>query len=196
MPHKLAAFAEKWGGRVIHPSTDCVFSGKKGGYSEDDPSDAEDLYGKTKYLGELQLRKRTDPAHFDDRPRARGAQIPARLAALSRGEDRPGIQRVIYSGVTTLELAELVTLIVLRFPALSGLYQVASEPISKYDLLCLLKDAFRVAVEIVPEDTTISDRSMKGDKLRQAMGYQCPSWPELIRALAEDPTPYDRRDDR
>jgi dTDP-4-dehydrorhamnose reductase len=91
-----------------------------------------------------------------------------------------------------VELAELVTLIVRRFPELSGLYQVASEPISKYDLLCLLKEAFKVPVEIIPDDTVVSDRSMKGDKLKQATGYQSPPWPELIQGLSKDPTPYDR----
>ena len=53
LPHQLAHWAAKWGGRVIHFSTDCVFDGTRGGYTEDSPSDAEDLYGKSKYLGEV-----------------------------------------------------------------------------------------------------------------------------------------------
>lgn len=196
LPHKLAAFAGRWGGRVIHPSTDCVFNGKKGEYSEDDPSDAEDLYGRTKYLGELSCSN-----GLTLRTSIIGRELVEHKSLLDwlLSQERKTIQgfrRVIYSGVTTQELADLVARIILGFPELNGLYQVASEPISKYDLLGLLKDAYKVAVEIVPEDVTVSDRSLKGDKLRQAIGYRCPSWPELIRTLAEDPTPYDRLDVR
>ena len=196
LPHKLAAFAEKWGGRIIHPSTDCVFSGKKGGYTEEDLSDAEDLYGRTKYLGEVSCENA-----LTLRTSIIGRELVEHKSLLDwllsqNGKTIRGFRRVIYSGVTTNELAELVALVVRRFPELNGLYQVASEPISKHDLLCQIKEAFGVAVEIIPDDTTISDRSLKGDKLRQAIGYRCPSWPELIRALAEDRTPYDRLDVR
>ena len=196
LPHKLAAFAEKWGGRIIHPSTDCVFSGKKGGYREDDPSDAEDLYGRTKYLGELKCENA-----LTLRTSIIGRELVEHKSLLDwllsqDGKTVKGFRRVIYSGVTTPELAEVVTLVIRRFPELSGLYQVASEPISKYDLLGLIKDAFKLAVEIIPDDTTISDRSMRSDKLRQAIGYRCPAWPVLVRALAEDPTPYERLDVR
>ena len=103
-----------------------------------------------------------------------------------------GFRRVIYSGVTTNHLADLVEQIVQRHRGLNGLYQVASAPISKYDLLAAIRAAYRMDIEITPDETEISDRSMSGDKLRAAIGYVAPPWPELIAQLAEDSTPYER----
>ena len=107
-----------------------------------------------------------------------------------RGRTIKGFKWVIYSGVTTNQLAEVVLLVIRQFPHLHGLYQVVSEPISKYDLLCLLKDAYKLDVKILADEMEVSDRSMKGDKFRSATGYVCPAWPELVQVLAQDPTPY------
>src|ERR1039458_2822961 len=190
LPHKLAALAEGWGGRVIHPSADCVFDGKRGGYTEDDDSGAEDLYGKSKFLGEL---------HCDNGLTLRTSIIGRELVEhrslldwflMQQGKTVPGVRRVIYFGVTTNQLAEVVTLVIQKFPGLHGLFQVVSEPISKHDLLCLIRDAYKLEVNITPEDGEVSDRSMKGDKFREATGYVSPPWTELVRRLAEDPTPY------
>ena len=190
LPHKLAAFAGAWGGRVIHPSTDCVFDGKRGGYTEADDSSAEDLYGKSKFLGELRcdngLTLRTSII---------GRELVEHRSLLDwfliqQDKTVRGFRRVIYSGVTTNQLAEVVTMIIQKSPGLHGLFQVVSEPISKHDLLCLIRDAYKLEVNITPEDREVSDRSMKGDKFREATGYVSPPWPELVRRLAEDPTPY------
>jgi dTDP-4-dehydrorhamnose reductase len=190
LPHKLAAFAGAWGGRVIHPSTDCVFDGKRGGYTEADDSSAEDLYGKSKFLGEV---------HCDNGLTLRTSIIGRELVEhrslldwflMQQGKTVRGFRRVIYSGVTTNQLAEVVTLVIQKSPGLHGLFQVVSQPISKHDLLCLIRDAYKLEVNIVPEDREVSDRSMKGDKFREATGYVSPPWTELVRRLAEDPTPY------
>jgi dTDP-4-dehydrorhamnose reductase len=108
-----------------------------------------------------------------------------------KGRSIRGFRRVIYSGVTTNHLADLVADIIRNHPGLCGLYQVASQPIFKYDLLCLLRDAYRLDVEIRPDDTEQSDRSMSGEKLRRAIGYSAPSWPEMVNQLGTDPTPYE-----
>jgi len=192
LPHKLAEFALEWGGRIIHPSTDCVFSGRIGGYSEDDLSDADDLYGKSKSLGEL---------HYKNSLTLRTSIIGRELTEFKSllewlifqgGRTVKGFNKVIYSGVTTIELANVVALIISKYPGLSGLFQVVSEPISKYDLLNMLKEAFGLTIEITTDSSVVSDRSMKGDKFRLATGYQCPQWPELVQALAQDPTPYNQ----
>jgi dTDP-4-dehydrorhamnose reductase len=94
--------------------------------------------------------------------------------------------------VTTNYLAELVASIIQEHPGLNGLYQVASDPISKYDLLCLLREAYQLDVRIEPDDLEVSDRSMRCDRLREAIAYKCPSWPVLARQLAEDNTPYEK----
>ena len=190
LPHRLSEIAEDWRGRVIHFSTDCVFSGRKGAYSENDPSDAQDLYGRTKFLGEI-----ARPNALTLRTSIIGRELVEHRSLLDwflsrSGERVRGFRKVIYSGVTTNYLAETVADIIEKNAGLSGLYQVASQPISKFDLLHLLRDAYRLNVEIEPDDTEICDRSMLGDKFREATGLPCPDWPELVRRLAEDPTPY------
>jgi dTDP-4-dehydrorhamnose reductase len=192
LPHMLAQMAARWGGRVIHFSTDCVFNGTRGGYTEEDISDAEDLYGKTKFLGEV-----AGPNALTLRTSIIGRELTEHRSLLDwflaqNHKAIRGYRRVIYSGVTTNYLSELVASIIQEHPGLNGLYQVASEPISKYDLLCLLREAYQLDVRIEPDDLEVSDRSMRCDKLRVAIGYQCPPWPALARQLAEDNTPYEK----
>ena len=192
LPHKLAQIAARWGGRVIHFSTDCVFNGKRGGYVEEDSSDAEDLYGKTKFLGEVAVANAlTLRTSIIGRELTEHRSLLDWFLAQNQKTIR-GYRRVIYSGVTTNHLAELVVSIIQGHPGLNGLYQVASEPISKYDLLCLLREAYELDGRIEPDDLEVSDRSMRCDKLREAIAYKCPPWPVLARQLAEDNTPYEK----
>jgi dTDP-4-dehydrorhamnose reductase len=192
LPHKLAEWSSTWGGRVVHFSTDCVFSGRRGGYREEDPSDAEDLYGKTKYLGEV-----AGPNALTLRTSIIGRELVEHRSLLDwflaqKGKTVRGFRRVIYSGVTTNYLSQVVSELLSRPVALSGLYQVTSQPIAKYDLLCQIKDAYGLEVEILPEDDEVSDRSMTGERFAAATGMKTPPWPDLVKALASDPTPYAR----
>jgi dTDP-4-dehydrorhamnose reductase len=192
LPHKLAEFAEVWGGKVIHFSTDCVFSGRDGGYTEASPSDAEDLYGKSKYLGEVAAENA-----LTLRTSIIGRELSHFRSLLEwflsqNGKSVRGFKRVIYSGVTTNYMADLVCRIVSEHPTLSGLYQVTSPAISKYDLLSMIRDAFRLDIEIVPDENEVSNRSMIGDRFLQATGYRSPDWPGLVAQLANDPTPYEK----
>jgi dTDP-4-dehydrorhamnose reductase len=192
LPHMLVEMTRGWGGRVIHVSTDCVFSGKRGRYTEDDPSDAEDLYGKTKYLGEL-----TAENGLTLRTSIIGRELASFGSLLEwflsqQGKRVRGFTRVLYSGVTTNYLSGLVGDIIADSLDLVGLYQVTSPTLSKHDLLCRLRDAYGMAVDIVPDDSEVSDRSLVGDRFIAATGYRQPSWPELIEQLVGDPTPYDQ----
>ncbi len=192
LPHKLAEYARDWGGRVVHFSTDCVFSGTKGRYNEEDPSDAEDLYGKSKYLGEVTVENA-----LTLRTSIIGRELSQFRSLLEwflaqRGKTIRGFRNVIYSGVTTNYISELVGRLISDHPTLHGLYQVTSPPISKYELLCQLRDAYHLDVEIQPHDGEISDRSMIGEKFIHATGYRYPTWCELIAQLANDPTPYEK----
>jgi dTDP-4-dehydrorhamnose reductase len=192
LPHRLAEWCAWWGGRLIQFSTDCVFSGGRGSYREEDPSDAPDLYGRTKFLGEVHASNAlTLRTSIIGRELAHHASLLDWFLAQNHGCVR-GYRRVIYSGVTTNHLAELVELIVAEHRDLSGLYQVVSTPIAKYDLLRGIRDAYRLDIEISPDETEISDRSMCGQKLREAIGYQAPAWPDLLAQLARDPAPYER----
>jgi dTDP-4-dehydrorhamnose reductase len=191
LPHLLAEWALGWGGRLIHFSTDCVFSGRKGHYTENDPSDAEDLYGKSKYLGEVAI----DNA-LTLRTSIIGRELTHFKSLLEwflaqKGKKVKGFRHVIYSGVTTNYISELVGKIIAEHPELSGLYQVTAPAITKHDLLCLLRDAYNLDIEIVPEDGEISDRSMIGKRFLKVTGYKEPTWDYLISQLTNDKTPYD-----
>jgi dTDP-4-dehydrorhamnose reductase len=192
LPHRLAALSAIWQGRLIHFSTDCVFSGRRGSYSEEDQPDAEDFYGKAKFLGEV-----TAPNSLTLRTSIIGrelSQFKSLLEWLLQQNHRKimGYTRAFYSGVTTNYMAGLVAKIIKEQPSLCGLYQVTSATISKYDLLCLVRDAYEMDVEIERDDKFLCDRSMIGEKFVKATGYRTPSWPELVAQLRHDPTPYDQ----
>ena len=190
LPHRLAEILAEWGGRVIHISTDCVFSGRRGHYTEDDRSDAEDLYGRTKALGEVvapnALTLRTS---MIGRELTQHGSLLDWLLRQNHGTVR-GFTRAVYSGVTTNHLAEIVACVLKDHSTLSGLYQVTSDAINKYDLLCVLRAAYDLDIDIVADDTLACDRSLVGDKFHDAVGYTCPPWPALADQLATDSTPY------
>ncbi len=192
LPHKLAELCQRWGGRLIHFSTDCVFSGKCGSYREENFADAEDLYGRTKFLGEV-----TSGKSLTLRTSIIGREL-AHVASLlewflSQNHQKvKGYTKAFFSGVTTNWLAEVVADLIENHPNLSGLYQVTSQTISKFDLLSLLREAYDLDIEIVRDDEFLCDRSMVGDKFARATGYVCPSWRELVLQLAADSTPYEK----
>lgn len=191
LPHRLAALGGEWGGRLIHFSTDCVFRGDRGSYGEEDLPDATDLYGRSKALGEVEtgnaLTLRTSII---------GRELRERRSLLEwflshSGRPVRGFRRVIWSGITTNCAARLVEEILARHAGLSGLFQASGGRISKYDLLCLLRDAYSPGTEVVPDDDECSDRSLLGDKLHQATGWLAPDYPAMIREMAADTTPYE-----
>jgi dTDP-4-dehydrorhamnose reductase len=191
LPHRLADLCRTAGTRLIHISTDCVFNGRKGGYTEDDPPDAEDLYGRSKLLGELD---RPDSLTLRTSIIGRDFQHDHGLLEwflAQRGGVVKGYRGVIYSGLTTRALARLIAALIEWHPRLAGLYQAASSPISKHDLLATIRDTLDLAVTIEPVAEPRSDRSMKAERLAAATGYRAPSWREMIADLAADPTPYD-----
>ena len=191
LPHELAELCAEWHGRLIHFSTDCVFSGRCGHYQENDPSDAEDLYGKSKFLGEVTASNAlTLRTSIIGRELAEHRSLLDWFLSQKNGTTVRGFRRVIYSGITTNEMANVVTMIIRELPTLSGLFQVAAEPISKYDLLALVRDAYGLDITLEPDDGEMSDRSMNGKKFREATGWRAPSWPVMVRELAADPTPY------
>lgn len=191
LPHELAAICEEMGTRLIHFSTDCVFSGAKGAYREDDPSDAQDLYGMTKVLGEV-----AEPPSLTLRSSIIGRELGHRSSLLEwflaqEGRKVKGFRRALYSGLTTTRMAHLVGDLIQNHPDLSGLYHVAGPWISKYELLCLARDTFGVKIEIVPDDEIIIDRTLVADRFESATGYRPPTWQEMLSEVASDPTPYE-----
>jgi len=190
LPHQLAEWASAWGGRLIHFSTDCVFNGKKGNYKEDDLSDAEDLYGKSKYLGEV----RRDNALIL-RTSIIGRELEGFHSLLEwflaqKGRTVEGFVNAIYSGVTTNYLSQLVSRIIDKKPSLAGLYHIASQPISKYDLLNKIKQFYHLGVNIKPNYDFRCNRSMHNKAFLEQTGFAILDWDSLLTELAAEPTPY------
>jgi len=184
-PHRLAVICQVAGARLIHLSTDCVFSGRKGGYVEDDISDASDIYGRTKFLGEVsQAHCVTIRTSIIGLELARKSSLIEWFLAQT-GEVR-GYRRAIYSGVTTLEMARVIDHILCHCPTLSGVWHIASAPITKYDILCtLIKLLDRNDVNIVPYDDFVADRSLNAECFQQKTGYISPAWDTMLIELAQ-----------
>jgi dTDP-4-dehydrorhamnose reductase len=190
LPHRISLICRAAKIRMIHISTDCVFSGKKGHYTENDPSDAEDLYGRTKFLGEV-----TYPHCITLRTSIIGMELKNRLGLiewfLAQKGTIKGFRNAIYTGFTTDEIARIIARIIIPNPDLNGLYQVSSDPISKYDLLMLAKTAFRKEIDIQPDEEFRSDRSLDSTRFREATGYQPPSWQAMLTEMAASLPFYD-----
>jgi dTDP-4-dehydrorhamnose reductase len=190
-PHRVAALATDSGARLIHLSTDCVFLGRKGNYTESDFPDPEDLYGRSKLLGEVNgercLTIRTSMIGRE----LKDAHGLLEWFLSQEGRQVRGFKRAIFSGLTTPALAGIIGDIIADQPNLSGVWHVASEPISKFDLLTLVKQTYGLAIEIEPDDTFVCDRSLNGSRFLEATGIEVPSWPEMIGRMRADPTPYD-----
>lgn len=185
LPHRLARLCELAGARLIHVSTDCVFSGRKGLYQESDLSDAEDLYGKSKYIGELHDL----PHAITLRTSIIGHELGSSYALvdwfLSQQGGVKGFSRAIFSGLPTVELARVMKDFVVPHPELYGLYHVAAEPISKLELLQLVAAQYGKQIEIRPDDALVLDRSLDGSRFRRETGYVAPAWPDLVREMYE-----------
>ncbi len=182
LPHRLARLCELAGARLVHMSTDCVFSGEKGNYSEIDPSDAKDLYGKSKYLGEVSY-----PHAITLRTSIIGHELQSARGLvgwfLSQQASCNGYTKAIFSGLPTVVLAQIVRDVVIPRPDLSGVFHVAAQPISKYDLLKLIADFYGKQFEIIPDDKVVIDRSLNAERFREATGYVAPEWPILIKTM-------------
>ena len=186
LPHRLAVLCRAVGARLVHLSTDCVFSGRKGNYTEGDVADAEDLYGRTKLLGEV-----TDAGCITLRTSIIGLELSRRTGLIEwflaqRGEIR-GFIKAIYTGLTTAEMSRVIERVLVEHPHLSGVWQVASEPINKYDLLVRFSEVLgRYDVHIVPDDTVSIDRSLLPVAFEKATGYSAPGWNEMLKELGAE----------
>jgi dTDP-4-dehydrorhamnose reductase len=189
-PHQVAQICYTANSRLIHISTDCVFSGRGGNYTEDDLSDAEDLYGRSKYLGEIS---------GDHRLTIRTSLIGRELLGSNgliewflgnEGKTVPGYVKAFFSGLTTNAIARLLAQIIQEHPELNGVWHIASDPISKHDLLALVKDVFALDIQITPDDSVVVNRSLSAEKLRKATGIVAPAWRKMIEEMHQDTTDY------
>lgn len=191
LPHRLADIAGNIGARFIQISTDCVFKGDRGNYSELDEPDATDLYGKSKELGEATgencLTIRTS---IIGRELQTGHGLVEWVLA-NRGTKVRGFANAIFSGFPTLVLADIISSLIRDHSKLSGLYHVSSEPINKFDLLNLIKESYKIDLEIERFEDFHIDRSLDSTKFRTETGFSPKPWCEMVAEMANDKTPYD-----
>jgi len=191
-PHQVSELSEEFQFRLINISTDCVFSGEKGNYSECDLADAHDLYGKSKHLGEVStgncLTLRTSII---------GRELETAHSLVewflgNRGKSIKGFINAIYTGFPTVVLADILSNLIENYPDLCGLYHVSSEPINKFNLLTLINEAYQAEIEIEPFEDFVIDRSLDSSKFREATGFEPINWIEMIRIMAADNVVYQK----
>lgn len=184
LPHRLARLCDAVGARLVHMSTDCVFSGKEGMYTEADFADADDLYGRSKFLGEVDypnaITLRTSIiGHERD-----GARSLINWFLSQEGRVK-GYARAVFSGLPTVEIARIIRDYVIPNPELHGIFHLSAEPINKFDLLTLVAEVYGKSIEIVSDDKLVIDRSLDSTRFRQATGFSPEQWPQLIRRMHE-----------
>lgn len=182
LPHRLVRLCQVADARLVHISTDCVFSGSRGMYREEEPADAQDLYGRSKHLGETDY-----PNAVTLRTSIIGQELASAHGLVGWFLAQPGpvrgFARAVFSGLPTVELARVIRDHVLPRPHMNGLYHVSAAPINKYELLKLVAQAYGRTNEITPDDALVIDRSLDSTRFRQLTGYVPPAWPELVRAM-------------
>ncbi len=191
LPHQLATICREQNVRLVHFSTDCVFSGLKGRYKVDDVADAVDLYGHSKFLGEV-----SGEHAITIRSSIIGRELGTANGLVEwflsqRGKKVQGWKNAIYSGFTTIEMARIVRLVLSKHQDLTGVWQVASEPISKLHLLKLIRVKMRLDVEIEPVEEPEIDRSLDGGPFEQLTGYRAPTWDSMVEELAKEAPEYE-----
>jgi dTDP-4-dehydrorhamnose reductase len=190
LPHQLAQITGARGARLIHFSTDCVFSGQRGNYVEDDVPDPVDLYGRSKLLGEV-----VAPNALTLRTSIVGRELRGHLGLIDwflsqRGRRINGYVRALYSGLTTIATAELIARLIRDHPELQGLWQVSADPISKFDLLQIVKRVYGLDIDIAPDESFACDRRLDSTRFRKYTGWSPPSWEDMIVSMHLDEADY------
>jgi dTDP-4-dehydrorhamnose reductase len=182
LPHRLARLCDVARARLVHVSTDCVFSGARGNYIEGDSPDAQDLYGRSKLLGEVDY-----PHAVTLRTSIIGHELSSANGLvgwfLAQQGRVSGYRRAVFSGLPTIELARVIRDHVLPRPALRGTYHVSASPINKFDLLKLVARTYGKEIEIVEDDAVLIDRSLDSTRFRTETGYVPDDWPALVARM-------------
>jgi len=185
-PHQLSNWALAFKKRLIHFSTDCIFSGSEGSYLEDTIPDALDYYGKTKGLGEINSKSSLTIRSSMIGPELFNKTELFEWIINNKGKEINGFSKVIYSGVTTVYMARLVADFIENHKNLNGIYNVASKPINKFELLHLINDNFDLGLIINEEKTLISNKTLNASKIEKEIGIESPHWNDLIVELKKD----------
>jgi dTDP-4-dehydrorhamnose reductase len=185
LPHQLASLCDNYSCKLIHFSTDCIFDGKKGLYTENDTPDALDLYGRSKCLGEVDYAP-----HLTLRTSIIGHELNSTVSLvdwfLSQESRAKGFSKAIFSGLPTCVIARFLIEKILPACDFVGLYQLSVEPIDKFTLLHAIAEKYRKKIEIIESTDLHIDRSLNSDRLRDALNLEIPSWVALISEMHDD----------
>jgi len=184
LPHRLAQLCSLANARLVHLSTDCVFSGDKGMYAEEDLPDARDVYGRTKLLGEVDYPHAVTLRTSIIGHELAGARSLVCWFLAQEGSVR-GFSRAIFSGLPTVEIARVVNAYVLPRPELAGLYHLSAAAIDKFSLLSLVAQIYGKDIAIQDDPSLVIDRSLDSTRFRQATGFQPDDWPTLIQRMRD-----------
>lgn len=189
LPHKIAEICTKYNSRLIHFSTDCVFTGDVGGYTESSLPDATDIYGRSKLLGEVGYDN-----HLTLRTSIIGHELNSNVSLvdwfLSQDDSVKGFSKAIFSGLPTYYIAEILDKYVIGNLKLSGIYHLSAEPIDKHSLLLLIKDKYEIELDIIESPEFVIDRSLNSDNLRELVNFQPLPWPDLIEKMNHEFNQY------
>ncbi len=190
-PNQLAILADAIKAKLINISTDCVFSGVKGNYTENDTADATDLYGRSKNFGEVVLNENC----LTLRTSIIGRELETNHSLVEwflsqTGKKVKGYKNAIFSGFPTVVFADIIADLIANHKEMHGLYHISSQPINKFDLLVLLKKAYQLDIEIEPFEEIMIDRSLNSTKFRNETNFQPSTWDEMIEKMVRDPFPY------
>lgn len=185
LPHELANICDQFNAKLIHFSTDCVFTGEVGLYTEDSLPDSRDLYGKSKCLGEVSYGK-----HLTLRTSIIGHELTSAVSLvdwfLSQGESTKGFSKAIFSGLPTSFIAKLLVEYILPNPEVAGLLHLSVDPIDKYTLLQLIAKQYQKQITIAESQELVIDRSLNSDKFRQLTQFSPPAWSDLVEYMHTD----------
>ena len=184
-PHQLSKLCELFNSRLIHFSTDCVFSGKLGDYRENYVPDAQDLYGRSKLLGEVY--------HLNTvtlRTSIIGPELHSKNGLLewflSQEGECKGYTKAIFSGLPTVEVARILCEhIIPNIHLLRGMYHLSAPPISKFNLLSLISDVYKKSILIIPDDKVVIDKSLNSSLISSITGFESKDWPCMIQVMKE-----------
>ncbi|MBB1507801.1 SDR family oxidoreductase [Pseudoalteromonas sp. SG41-1] len=185
LPHELANICDQVNAKLIHFSTDCVFTGNEGLYTENSLPDARDLYGKSKCLGEVSYGK-----HLTLRTSIIGHELTSAVSLvdwfLSQGESTKGFSKAVFSGLPTCYIATLLAEYILPNPDVTGLLHLSVDPIDKYTLLKLIAEQYQKQITIAESQELVIDRSLNSDKFRQLTQFSPPAWSKLVEYMHSD----------
>ena len=192
-PKKLNLLCDEFNSRMIHFSTDCVFLGNRGNYSEDSPTDCLDDYGQSKLKGEIYNSKNVITIRLS----LVGHEIYTKIQLinwfLSQENEVSGFKKVLFSGLTNIELYNVLNKHIIYNNELHGLYHVSSEPIDKFSLLKLVSNIYNKKINIIPNEDFIINRSLDSSQFKKITGYAPPSWSEMVKKMYENSTYYNKK---